>query len=59
MRMHWGLAVLATLSAAACTPAGPTPEQTADAIDTGGPIVTVNDVQPTSPRRSASLPGRS
>jgi hypothetical protein len=48
MRRHWGIAVLATLAAAGCTPAGPTPEQTADAIYTGGPIVTVNDAQPTA-----------
>ena len=33
-------------SAAGCTPAGPKPEQTADAIYTGGDIVTVNDAQP-------------
>ena len=48
MRTHWSLAFLATLAAAACTPAGPTPEQTADVIYTGGPIVTVNDAQPTA-----------
>ena len=48
MRMHWGFAILATLAAAACSPAGPTPEQTADAIYTGGPIVTVNDAQPSA-----------
>jgi predicted amidohydrolase YtcJ len=33
---------------AACTAAGPKPEQTADAIYTGGDIVTVNDAQPTA-----------
>jgi hypothetical protein len=31
-----------------CAPAGPAPEQTADAIYTGGDIVTVNDAQPTA-----------
>ena len=42
-------AVVATLGlAVACKPAGPKPEQTADAIYTGGPIVTVNDAQPTA-----------
>jgi predicted amidohydrolase YtcJ len=34
--------------AAACTPAGPKPERTADAIYSGGPIVTVNDAQPSA-----------
>jgi len=34
------------LTVAACTPAGPKPEATADAIYTGGDIVTVDDSQP-------------
>ena len=44
-----GVAVAAiALAVAACTPAGPKPEQTADAIYAGGDIVTVNDAQPTA-----------
>jgi hypothetical protein len=39
-------AIALAFSAAACTPAVPKPEQTADAIYTGGDIVTVNDAQP-------------
>ena len=42
------VAAIALAVAAACTPAGPKPEQTADAIYTGGDIVTVNDAQPTA-----------
>jgi len=38
----------AALGIAACTPSGPRPEQTADAIYAGGPIVTVNDAQPSA-----------
>ncbi len=41
------LAAIALAIATACTPTGPKPEQTADAIYTGGEIVTVNDAQPT------------
>ncbi len=41
------VAAIALAAAAACTPAGPKPEQTADAIFTGGDVVTVNDAQPT------------
>ena len=41
-------AALALTLGAACTPAGPKPEQTADAIYSGGSIVTVNDAQPTA-----------
>ena len=47
---HWlrvaGIAAAAL--AAACAPAGPPPERTADVIFTGGDIVTVNDAQPTA-----------
>ncbi len=43
-----GIAVAAMAVAVACTPAGPKPEQTADAIYTGGDIVTINDAQPTA-----------
>ena len=43
-----GILVAAIAVAAACTPAGPTPVQTADAIYTGGDIVTVNDAQPSA-----------
>jgi hypothetical protein len=50
MSTHWGIAIFATLAAAACAPAGPMPEQTADTIYTGGPIVTVNDAQPSAAR---------
>ncbi len=53
MKSCWSLAgpaaaafVLAVSSA--CTSAGPSPEQTADAIYAGGDIVTVNDAQPTA-----------
>jgi hypothetical protein len=37
---------VAALGIAARSPSGPLPEQTADAIYSGGPIVTVNDAQP-------------
>lgn len=37
---------LALVATVACAPSGPTPEQTADAIYSGGPIVTVNEKQP-------------
>jgi hypothetical protein len=40
------LTAIALALALACSPAGPKPEQTADAIYTGGDIVTVNDAQP-------------
>ena len=36
-------AAVALVAMVACTPAGPKPEQTADAIYTGGDIVTMND----------------
>jgi predicted amidohydrolase YtcJ len=39
---------LAVLALTGCGKSGPTPEQTADAIYSGGPIVTVNDAQPTA-----------
>ena len=39
---------LALAAAVACTPVGPAPAQTADAIYAGGDIVTVNDAQPTA-----------
>ncbi len=55
MRATCGLAVLAIV-AAACAPAGPKPEQTADTIYIGGDIVTVNDAQPD--RRGAGGEGR-
>jgi predicted amidohydrolase YtcJ len=38
----------AALCIAACTPAGPRPEPTADAIYSGGDIVTVNDAGPSA-----------
>ncbi len=41
------VAAVALVVTVSCTPAGPTPAQTADAIYTGGDIVTVNDAQPT------------
>ena len=41
------VAVIVAAVAVACTPAGPKPEQMADAIYGGGDIVTVNDAQPT------------
>jgi hypothetical protein len=47
MGMKWAAACWAVF-AAACTPAGPKPEATADAIYSGGPIVTVNDAQPSA-----------
>ncbi|HQQ78506.1 MAG TPA: amidohydrolase [Thermoanaerobaculia bacterium] len=40
-------AAMSLAAALACT-RGPAPEQTADAIYAGGPIVTVNDAQPTA-----------
>ena len=46
-RSKAGIAAAAMAVAVACTPAGPKPEQTADAIYAGGDIVTVNDAQPT------------
>ena len=42
------VAAIALAVATACTPAGPTPGRTADAIYAGGDIVTVNDAQPTA-----------
>jgi hypothetical protein len=47
-RTATGIAATLALAIAACTPAGPRPEATADAIYTGGPIVTVNDAQPSA-----------
>jgi hypothetical protein len=47
-RVVLAVATIALAVAAACTPAGPKPEQRADAIYTGGDIVTVNDAQPTA-----------
>jgi predicted amidohydrolase YtcJ len=38
----------AAVGAAACTAGGPRPEATADAIFSGGPIVTVSDAQPSA-----------
>ena len=42
------LVVACLAVAAACTPAGPKPEATADAIYSGGPIVTVDDARPSA-----------
>jgi len=42
----FALASIAVAAAVACAPAGPSAEQTADAIYTGGHIVTVDDDQP-------------
>ena len=54
MKQTWcartGAALVGAVSlslAAACAPGAPAPERTADAIYTGGDIVTVNDAQPT------------
>jgi hypothetical protein len=41
-------AAVALAVAVACTPAGPRPEQTADAIFTNGDIVTVDDARPSA-----------
>ncbi len=41
-------AILSVLVLVACAPSGPKPEQTADAIYTGGDIVTVDDKRPTA-----------
>ena len=46
-RAAQAVAAVALAVTVSCTPAGPKPEQTADAIYTGGDIVTVNDAQPT------------
>jgi predicted amidohydrolase YtcJ len=43
-----GTAAAALSLATACGPAGPGPEQAADVIYAGGPIVTVNDAQPSA-----------
>ena len=50
-RARTGVAFVGAVSlalAAACAPGAPEPERTADAIYTGGDIVTVNDAQPTA-----------
>jgi len=45
-RSAFALASIAVAAVVACAPAGPSAEQTADAIYTGGHIVTVDDDQP-------------
>lgn len=42
------MAAVASLALAGCGPKGPSPEQTADTIYSGGDIITVNDQQPTA-----------
>ncbi len=44
----FAIGVLAASAACSTTPAGPAPDQIADAIYVGGDIVTVNDAQPTA-----------
>jgi hypothetical protein len=47
-QLAWGIGATALVAAVACTPAGPKPEQTADAIYANGDIVTVNDARPSA-----------
>jgi predicted amidohydrolase YtcJ len=47
-RIGVAFGAMALAVAAACTPAGPRRDQAADAIYSGGDIVTVNDAQPTA-----------
>jgi predicted amidohydrolase YtcJ len=47
-QLAWGIGAMALVAGVACTPAGPKPEQMADAIFTNGDIVTVDDARPSA-----------